>query len=259
MAMSDSEPAIEPAPAGVDPDTKETLQEIASAFSDLQGRVRELEDRLEAYEDLVELRGIDGPEEAGLEHIWIAGHPVGKLVDRNNVARKKLEKRLDRLEAGEIDPQNLGFGDVEGQLPIQTRTAERKAGQLQEEGNEKNLYRATFVWTEFPEHSHRESGLIKLPSEQVRNILDEYDLPTDNMTKIRVMKTLARHTDRDGEKDDPAAESNLVRFQNRKGTSVLVADRDEWEQFFGEQEKQVREEAAAQFDQLESAEVEADD
>jgi len=50
----------------------------------------------EATEDLVELRGVDDPSEATLEHIWVAGQPLGKLLVGLQTDVKGLGDEYDR-------------------------------------------------------------------------------------------------------------------------------------------------------------------
>ncbi len=248
-----------------DPETKETLRELVQLCNDLQRRVKDLEETVEAYEDLVEVRGVESVDEASMKDVWVADQPVGRLVNNADKRSRKAIDRIEELEAGEVDVGDLiDAGAVDSNLSIQTKLAERRAGQLHERGNDKNLYRATYVWEAFHEHATRDRGRFKVTSKQVQRILEKTEgesFPTDRMTVQRVMKQLAKHTDRDRDCTDPEADSNLVVYDTRQSSNVLTADRDEWKAFFGEQHDELLVQSNETMDQLQDAtsEVDADD
>ncbi|WP_248908130.1 bZIP transcription factor [Halocatena marina] len=47
----------------------------------------------------VELRGVDALEEVSLGDIWVAGQPIGILVEKSLERSKELEQRYEELEA----------------------------------------------------------------------------------------------------------------------------------------------------------------
>lgn len=223
----------------------------------------ELEERVEQLEKLVNV--LQRQNEA-LKDVVFGDYPMSAF-DPN----QGLLTRVENLEMGEVDVQELLSTDGSGdQLPIQRRTQERRMGQFKETGNQKNLYRATYVWEVFTEQAIHDSGYFKLKSKQVQRILENAegeDFPTDRTTVGRVMDTVAKHTDIDGECTDPTAESCLITMhKSRSGTTVLRADREQWQSYFDEQiEESVEEDideiratAETEMDQIISAEVSHD-
>jgi outer membrane murein-binding lipoprotein Lpp len=54
--------------------------------------------------DLIELRGVDDPAEAGLEDIWIAGEPVGILLSSIDARQKEADSTVEDLQ---VDVEQL--------------------------------------------------------------------------------------------------------------------------------------------------------
>ena len=48
--------------------------------------------------DLIELRGVDDPEEATLGDIWIAGEPVGALLSSIDARQKEADSAVEELQ-----------------------------------------------------------------------------------------------------------------------------------------------------------------
>lgn len=178
-------------------------------------------------------------------------------------ALAEVDKRggiLDRLDTLERDDMTVGElleASDNATLPIQQLTAARKAGHMTDE-QDKNRYRATFVWSEFYDRATKEPGRLKLPSQQVQNILADENLPTNRNTVRRVMEFAAKFSNPDPAVDDPEDESNLLTFRKRNGTNVLVADRDEYESLAKRQDEQASDEADAALDRLSEAKVATD-
>jgi hypothetical protein len=203
--------------------------ELLERLEDLEERVEDLEAQRDAYDDLIELRGVDDPQYADIKDIWIGGVPVGKAVSKN---RDDVDQALDEiadLKADEIDAADVAT-ESEHLLPIQRRLRERQAGDTVTPAN---LHRATYVWEEFYERAIADSGLWKLSSAQVKRILecaaDDLEASRSTLTNSntvgRVMEMVATAT---GPSEDPESEDNLVTLRTAQGTKMLVADRDEW-------------------------------
>lgn len=62
----------------------------------------QLVNELEAVRELIELRGADSPDEATLEDIWIAGLPVGMILDNARKQSKKNAKKLSEASNGSV-------------------------------------------------------------------------------------------------------------------------------------------------------------
>ncbi|WP_143423198.1 hypothetical protein [Halegenticoccus soli] len=91
-----------------------TVEHLQAENEHLREQLAEKDAQLDAYEkrldDLearqhVELRDVDDDADAALENIWIAGQPVGRLLDSSCKRSKSLSKRVDDLEAA--DPEQL--------------------------------------------------------------------------------------------------------------------------------------------------------
>lgn len=76
----------------------------------------ELVDELETLRELVELRGADSPDEAGLKDIWIAGIPVGMILDDARTEAKQNSKELSELANGGVSEK--GHEHREHLLPL---------------------------------------------------------------------------------------------------------------------------------------------
>ncbi|WP_150123223.1 hypothetical protein [Haladaptatus sp. R4] len=157
---------------------------------------------------------------------WMRKHD--RLHDALKSRRERFDERLWDLETGEIDVQDVidaGTND----LPIQTRTKERKTNPDALRGNKK---RSTFIWPEFYARSRKTSGgnlIVTTPD--AANILAEAGVKHDNETTKRAMRFVARLS---GNRDDPNHEEHLIRFEpgeRGKSPARLVADAGEFEQF----------------------------
>ncbi|WP_129113885.1 hypothetical protein [Halegenticoccus tardaugens] len=91
-----------------------TVEHLQAENERLREQLAEKHAQLDAYEarldDLearqhVELRDVDDDADAALENIWIAGQPVGRLLDSSCKRSKSLSTRVDDLEA--VDPEQL--------------------------------------------------------------------------------------------------------------------------------------------------------
>ncbi|RBI59788.1 hypothetical protein DMJ13_22025 [halophilic archaeon] len=185
-----------------------------------------------------------------LTNLWIESTPVGKLIDKAHRSIKDTKSRIEDLERGEIDVDDvLDHEGTENQLPIQRDNAARKADAPADLSENKE--RATHVWAAFHECSRPGHGKLRLPSWLVKQILDDNDCPTDPNTVRRVMEFVAKGT---GQNDDPHPEddSNLITLKRGNRRNTLVADQDEWESFFAEQMQQ----AASMNDDAQSDEDE---
>jgi hypothetical protein len=49
-------------------------------------------------DDILELRGVDDPDDATLEDVWIAGQPVGIILERQRDRIDELERKLEAVE-----------------------------------------------------------------------------------------------------------------------------------------------------------------
>ena len=202
-------------------DLVDHVQSLTDRIDDLEQEVAEKDDRIDELESqqdqqsAIELRGAESPKDAEIEDIWIAGHPIGIML-QNAKNRDKLFRNALLLLAGwdrDIVEDNTGTdlpdgalddcenaangnttsgtvtADPEQLVPIHRKTKARKTETHDLSGNK---YRATFVWQAFHARAVKEQGKWKLSSAQVRNILDEHGLDTNRNTVRRTMKFVAK-------------------------------------------------------------------
>ena len=157
---------------------------------------------------------------------WMRKHD--RLHGALKARRERFDERLWDLETGEIDVQDVidaGTND----LPIQTRTKERKTNPDALRGNKK---RSTFIWPEFYARSRKTSGgNLVVTTPDAANILAEAGVKHDNETTKRAMRFVARLS---GDHDDSNHDKHLIRFEpgeRGKSPARLIADAEEFEQF----------------------------
>ncbi|WP_227378098.1 hypothetical protein [Haladaptatus halobius] len=209
----------------------------------------------QGQQSAIELRGAESPKDAEIEDIWIAGHPIGIML-QNAKNRDKMFRNALLLLAGwdrDIvdnhtgtdfpdgaldDCENAANGsttsgtvtvDPEQLVPIHRKTKARKTETHDLSGNK---YRATFVWPAFYARAVKEQGKWKLSSGQVRNILDEHGLDTNRNTVRRTMKFVAKlSSEKPQDEREPHDHDNLITLTTGGSKLVLVADKDEWEAY----------------------------
>lgn len=237
-----------------DRSVQERLTDLEQTVKRQQEEIEQLREENETLRDVVEIRTPESRPPA-VEDIFIKGLPLGPKVNSNYGKVEDLVDRVVALEAGEVETENLAPADSDAVLSIQRKLQERQNGI---DVTPKNLWRATFVWQEFHSRAVSDSGFLKLESPQVKNILDGEDLDTNPNTVRRVMRQLAKHT---GDAGDPKAEGNLITFESGADKNVLVANRDEWNEWGESLERDVERREAAQDtsdDPTGGAEAEAD-
>lgn len=165
--------------------------------------------------------------------------------------------RLDALEQDELSVTELLEASNDATLPIQQLTAGRKAGHVTDQ-EYKNKYRASIVWSEFPEQAIQEYGKLKLTTKRVGRILAQHDLPHDRTTANRVAEFVASLSNPNPENRDPKDPDNLIKLVHAKNANILVANPDELSALAGKQDGEVSEEADREFEQLAQAQVSDD-
>jgi hypothetical protein len=178
---------------------------------------------------LIELRGVDSLEDASLDDLWIAGQPLGKIIQGVDKRSKENRNRIKALEAGEVDASEIVQLGGEQLLPIQTWLLERRSGNS---FKSKNKRRATYVWEAFYRQGMDGRKYRKLKSAQVKNILRDPDTlgisdPNPNTVK-RVMEFVAKGTG-EGDSGDPRdEENNLVWLEKEGSSNVLKTVKSDW-------------------------------
>lgn len=220
---------------------KAAIQALIRAFDQLNDELSQLESaQTEVKQELEDQPDIEwaGPNPTGLK---ITSSEAGNTVYpfkaiKGRVLQEEyeyLEERVRRLEDGDADVVIRGETDAD-QLPIERKLAERQAG-----GDlTANQARATLIFQKFGVYGETRGGSqFVLPSSDVRTILRETTDRTDwpNETIKRAMQWTAKLTSQRAEaKDrDPRDDENLLTLQTgRDGSLELVADLDEFREFF---------------------------
>ncbi|WP_089649874.1 hypothetical protein [Halobacterium hubeiense] len=210
----------------------------------LQDRVSHLEDELDRRPH-IEWAGPD-PKDLAITSTE-AGNtvkPYRAIRDRIETdTHELLEERVQRLEDGEANVVVRGEFDGD-ELPIERKIAMRKAG-----GDlSANKARATLVFPKFGGHADTRGGSqLVLSSSDVRAILRETTDRSEwpNETIKRTMQWTAKLTSHRDEKHDWGArddENLLTLRRGRDGELELVADIDEYREYYAELEEAQRHE-----------------
>lgn len=180
---------------------------------------REQRQQLETFvTSLLELRGTDNPTDADLEQIWLAGHPIGAMVDRRQREVQTLRDDLEEQRANEQLQQTEI--PAEQTLPIQQIT---RTYQVDPDVLSANERRAAIVWSHFLDTCERTPSKFVLPSSSVRDILaTEEESRPHNETVRRVIDLV----------DDLG--DTLVEELTRNDRKTLVIDRDQFQEFSDE-------------------------
>ncbi|WP_331234230.1 hypothetical protein [Natronorarus salvus] len=200
---------------------KPTLASISERLDELTERVGDLETELRGLESesrsestvetqpTLELRGTTSPDDASLDQIWIAGHPIGLMLTRR---RREIERLREEIDERRLDGLETDL-PADRLLPIQqvTRTSEVDPSVLSA-----NDRRAAVVWSNLFESCDRTPTKLVLDSSAVKTILQvsEGERP-HNETVRRVMERVA----------DLAGD--LVSCEIHRTRKALVIDRAE--------------------------------
>lgn len=164
---------------------------------------------------MLELRGTDDPTDADLDHIWLAGHPIGAMIKRR---QREINELQDELEQQRIDAQ-LSQTEVpaEHTLPIQQIARTYHADPSVLSANEQ---RAAIVWSHFLDTCECTPSAFVLSSSSVCDILatTEGSRP-HNETVRRVIELVA---------DLGHSLIEVITHKNRK---TLVINRTEFREF----------------------------
>jgi hypothetical protein len=220
-------------------DQAATINVLETENRQLRDRVTDLEHELEDRPD-IEWAGPDPTDLA------ITSTEAGNTVKPYRAIRDRvetdthelLEERVQRLEDGEANV--IVRGEFDGnELPIERKIAMRKAG-----GDlSANKARATLVFPKFGGHADTRGGSqLVLSSSDVRAILRETTDRSEwpNETIKRTMQWTAKLTSRREEKHDWGArdDENLLTLRHGRGGELeLVADIDEYREYYAELEE----------------------
>jgi hypothetical protein len=147
-----------------------------------------------------------------------------------------LRSEVESIKHDQVDREDLVAGaGMSPELPVEELVA-KSLDDSRKHDLTANQYRAAHVFRAFGGHCESWSGILKITSSDVRNIFAENEAlqedPNPN-TVQRTMKMLAKHT-RDVAKYDrsPTHEENLLRVRNGEQRLELVAEKDEWHDYW---------------------------
>lgn len=159
----------------------------------LRDRVDELEVELQQLREIIELRGADGPADASVSDIWIAGFPLGKTVDKTVTRASENTSRIEKLEDDGADNGVSSVADTDVRatlLPLHLMWIDVREGRADQlSSNERRAARlfCRFIQKGCGEHDTGVTvghGTYVLTSDRAKDILEaEDELPTSGKAK----------------------------------------------------------------------------
>lgn len=223
-----------------DTDTDSDTNSIEERLSQLEDENQRLRERVTELEDELESRARvewEGPNPKDLTIVpteeGVEAEPYQAMqhfADKEDV--DDLWERVQAIQRGEAEVVVRSETNHDT-LPIEAMVAARQHGTGDLTVNQR---RATLVFAAFGGEAESWSGKLRLDSHGVRRILSKKtnkDEWNSNTVK-RVMKQTAKHTSRaDDSKDrDPFDEDNLITLKKGEKRLELVADLDEWKDWY---------------------------
>lgn len=153
-------------------DEREERRRLEDELEEERERRRELEDRLEDVDDLLEDRTPEDVDGTNLTDVWLAGTPVGKLVQNTKRQVEDLEKRLE-----DEDPEAAESLE-EDAPPIYTLL------QTPPESLEPTERRTRFLWADLGDYASRTPKGYVLPASDARRVLEAAEPEESEATAI---------------------------------------------------------------------------
>lgn len=198
----------------------------------LEQKLEERDEYIERLESLIEFRG----EEHKLESLWIAGHPIGKMVDDRKWQVKRLDERVTDIEKGEVDPGELvaesAGPDIDELLPIHQMylTAKNVAPEQHSLSNNKEIAARLFphiVPAATPEGNER----LRLTSPKVKDLIRR-EVATPELAKRLDVKNPNRNTVKRAMRFIGEFGGDVLEFKPASETgrraNEIVIDREAW-------------------------------
>jgi TolA-binding protein len=180
------------------------------------------------HKDILELRGVDDPDEATIHDIWLCGKPFGQMWQAQQERIDRLEDRVEELEQGGEGRDDMGARKE--MIDIHVVLQDLKHGR---DNHPKADIRAARLLQPFIREIgergaltgiERSHGKLKLKSNHARRILQEHNLGTNSgmtVTVGRAMDAAVRGSEY-GDDDRPL-------FHHASDSShVLSVDKDAW-------------------------------
>lgn len=203
----------------------------------------ELEERVRELEALIEIKGADSAADADVSDIWIAGFPVGQILDNVESIAKSNRAKLDEMETADTDVSGASDAGVRDELvPLHLMYIDVRDGRG--DALNANQRRAAKLFRRFirkacGERDTRVStgyGSYTLSSDVAIEILEHEDtLPTSGQSKTvkRVFDWAQRHTTA----EDCGCDSlrtcghGLLKSDKRNGKRRLIADQGAFDDY----------------------------
>lgn len=152
---------------------REERRRLEDELEEERERRRELEERLEdrSVDDLLEDRSPEG-EPTNFSDIWLAGQPLGRLVNRTQDRVKDLEKRLE-----DESPEAAEAVD-EDAPPIYTLL------RTPEDALKPTERRTRFLWSDLSDYASRTPKGYVLPASDARRVLEAAEPEDSDATRI---------------------------------------------------------------------------
>lgn len=154
-------------------DEREERQRLEDELEQERERRRELEDALEDVPDLLEDRTPEDEDGRNFSDIWLAGAPVGKLInrtkDRVNDLEKKVEDSTDPEEPAPLEENAPPIYDV-------LRTPRSRL-----EGTERRTH---FIWSDLTDYAAKTPKGYVLAASDARRVLAAAEPDDSPCTRI---------------------------------------------------------------------------
>lgn len=205
------------------------VRRLEERIDDLEEQLAEKDERIEELESKVEFRG--GGQ--AIENIWVCDRPLGKAVENRKEKVKDLERRVENIERGKVDPSevvaNAASFDPEKLLTIHRKYLEVKNTEPSEHGLSANKETAARLFPYITKYAYTNEGTMKLPSTKVREILvrEVYDGDDELGQRLKIVdpnpnkiKRVMRFVGEFG--------GDVMEFDTSEKTNHIVIDRDAW-------------------------------
>lgn len=170
-------------------------------------------------------------DNTGLSDIWIAGNPVGTLLDKalqNSSDAKKTAEQAAASGSSAENPEGKGSeNDMENSLPIQQITKIWKVGGTI---NANKTEHAAALWSDFFDRAKNGQEVLYLPTDKVEQILKEHfrqDGRHLGVTKNTKRATVHRAMDALEDLAGNLVSSNII----KNGRRALMINQQEFQDF----------------------------
>lgn len=179
----------------------------------------------EEVSELIEVQtDADSP---GIEDIWIAGQPLGKIIESNRKKVTNVESEVREVQSSDENPEGKSGEDMANSLPIQQVTKIWRVGGTIKANKTEH---AAALWSDFMDRCKKGAGIFYLDSGKARSVLREHF--RDDDSHLGVTSEVERSTIHRAMDALVEMGGELVKKKTMKtGRSALVINRDEFREF----------------------------